>query len=383
MSNNNDNNDFIVDVTKVVGTVDYNKLVQEFGTQLITDQLVERFEKLTGHPVHPWIKRNIFFCHRDLDKFLDAFEKNEPIFIYTGRGPTSDSLHIGHLVPFIFTKWLQDVFDCDVIIQIADDEKFYFKDLTYEQINQYAQENIKDIMGVGFNEEKTWIFFNSEYRLKNTHYEKFVSQMKKMVSIKQIKAVFGFGDELNIGCFDWVFYQTAAAFSDAFPQLFNKQAHCLIAYAIDQDPYFRLARDIAQKMKLIKPCAIISKFIPPLTGVSGKMSSSVGSESSLFLSDSDQVITDKIKKYAFSGGGGNGTLKEHKLYGGNINTDISYQYLNYFELDESKLNDIKNQFGSGAMTCGEIKKIMTGVLLELKNTINTRRNNLNKIKFLD
>jgi len=369
MENQEEIRNFTVDVTQVTGIIDYGKLVRDFGTTPINQELINRFEKVTGHPVHPWVRRGIFFCHRDLDKFLDAYEKSEQIFIYTGRGPTSDSLHFGHLIPFIFTKWLQDVFNCVVIIQIADDEKYYWKDLTYEQIAKYTINNVQDILAVGFNPEKTFVFSNIKRRQINWDYELFVTQMKKMSSIKTLKQIFGFIDELNVGCYDWVFYQTAASFSQAFPEFFTQPAHCLIAYAIDQDPYFRFARDIASKMKLLKPCSIISKFMPPLTGVSGKMSSSVGVDTSLFLSDSDETITKKIKAHAFSGGGGNGTLKEHKLYGGNPDIDISYQYLTYFEPDDEKLEEIKTAFKSGIMGCGEIKKLMTLTLLETKNTI--------------
>ena len=47
-------------------------------------------------------------------------------------------------------------------------------------------------------------------------------------------------------------------------------------YAIDQDPYFRLARDISDRLtKYIKPASIMCKFLPPLLG-DGKMSSSIG-----------------------------------------------------------------------------------------------------------
>jgi len=56
-------------------------------------------------------KKRTFFCHCDLNLILDAYEKGEQIFLYTGRGPTSEALHLGHLIPFIFIKWLQDVFD--------------------------------------------------------------------------------------------------------------------------------------------------------------------------------------------------------------------------------------------------------------------------------
>jgi len=36
-------------------------------------------------------------------------------------------MHLGHLLPFLFTKWLQDTFKVPLVIQITDDEKFFFK----------------------------------------------------------------------------------------------------------------------------------------------------------------------------------------------------------------------------------------------------------------
>lgn len=43
--------------------------------------------------------------HRDLAAILDAFEAGKKFYLYTGRGPSSDSLHFGHLIPFFFTKY--------------------------------------------------------------------------------------------------------------------------------------------------------------------------------------------------------------------------------------------------------------------------------------
>lgn len=374
----------IINPIEVKGFIDYDKLVNEFGTQIITEELIEKFERITNTKAHPWIKRGIFFSHRDLDLFLDKYSKGEEVFIYTGRGPTSDSLHLGHLIPFMFTKYLQDTFKCKVIIQIADDEKYYFKDLTIEQIQKFAVNNIQDILACGFDLEKTYIFFNRDYRLKTPLYEIFVSEMKKHVNIKTIQKIFGFDDTTNIGSYDWAFYQTAASFSKAFPNVFSKPAYCLVAYAIDQDSYFRMARDLAQKFNLPKPASIISKFIPPLTGLEGKMSSSVNTESSIFLSDTENIIRKKIKKYGFSGGGGNGSLEEHRKYGGNINTDISYQYLTYFETDDVKLNEIKEKFSQGEMTCSEIKNIMIEKIIDIINNIKHTKKYINndKIKYL-
>lgn len=108
--------------------------------------------------------------HRDMDQILTAYEKGEKFYIYTGRyawreykcdvyrGPSSGSLHLGHLIPFKFTKWLQDVFDVPVVIQLTDDEKFLWKNLTLEDAYNYGIENIKDIIACGFNVKKVLIF---------------------------------------------------------------------------------------------------------------------------------------------------------------------------------------------------------------------------------
>ena len=73
-------------------------------------------------------RRGIFFSHRDITTMLDLYEKGKKFYLYTGRGPSSEALHLGHLIPFQFTKWLQDTFDCPLVIQLTDDEKFIFKE---------------------------------------------------------------------------------------------------------------------------------------------------------------------------------------------------------------------------------------------------------------
>jgi len=41
---------------------------------------------------------------RDMHQVLDAYEKQKSFYLYTGRGPSSQAMHVGHLIPFIFTK---------------------------------------------------------------------------------------------------------------------------------------------------------------------------------------------------------------------------------------------------------------------------------------
>ncbi len=388
----------------VEGKVDYKKLIEKFGTENINTDLIGRFEKVTGKPAHPWLKRGIFFSHRGLDKFLDAYEKGEKVFLYTGRGPTSESMHIGHMIPFMFTKWLQDVFNCPVVVQMSDTEKYFFKNMELDEIYRLGFKNAEDIIACGFNLDKTFIFSNHDYVFNCKQYEDLVTKMKKNYSARDVAKIFGFGSKLSdklrgtmpaqelknlldklgedphiltgdltVGQFDWPFYQSASAFSDSFPHIFgNKRARCLVAYAIDQDPYFRMARDLSDILGLVKPCSIMSTFIPPLVGVEGKMSSSVNTDSTLFLTDDEQITRKKIMKHAFSGSRGNGTLEDHKRLGGNLDTDISYQYLRYLEMNDGRLTEIAEKFSKGLMTCGEIKKIMADKVVELivnhKNT---------------
>lgn len=138
-------------------------VAERFGSSKIDEELIARFEKITGKPAHHLIRRGIFFSHRDLHTILTLKEQGKPFYLYTGRGPSSGSLHIGHLVPFIMTKWLQETFDVPLIIQLTDDEKTLWKDLKIEEAIKLARENAKDIVAMGFDLNKTFIFNNLEF----------------------------------------------------------------------------------------------------------------------------------------------------------------------------------------------------------------------------
>ena len=115
---------------EVKGEVDYGKLIKEFGISVIDERLLKRIEKHTKE-IHFMLRRNIFFAHRDLNWLLDEYEKGNKFFLYTGRSP-SGPIHLGHLMPWVFTKWLQDKFNVELWFQFPDDEKFLFnKNFSY------------------------------------------------------------------------------------------------------------------------------------------------------------------------------------------------------------------------------------------------------------
>lgn len=59
----------------------------------------------------------------------------------------------------------------------------------------------------------------------------------------------------------------------------------------------------------------------------------------------------QINKYAFSGGGA--TLEEHRAKGANLEVDVPWKYLNFFEEDDAKLEHIGKEYGAGRMLTGE------------------------------
>ena len=93
-----------VDAEGKAVAIDYNKLIDKFGSQRIDQAMLARFERVTGQKPHRLLRRGMVFSHRDLNVLLDKYEKGIPFFLYTGRGPSSTSMHVGHTIPFEFTK---------------------------------------------------------------------------------------------------------------------------------------------------------------------------------------------------------------------------------------------------------------------------------------
>lgn len=336
--------EFEVTPWEVTGTVDYDKLIKQFGTQKLDEALRLRMTKLAKSD-NVMLRRNYFFSHRDLNLALDDFEQGKPFFLYTGRGP-SGPMHIGHLVPLVFTKWLQDAFGVNLYIEITDDEKYVFKrDLEWKDVTKFAADNIADIAAVGFDPDKTFIFKDSEY-VRNVY--PLMLRIGRKVTFSTTKAVFGFGNETNIGSIFYPAYQIV-------PTFFEKR-RCLIPAAIDQDPYWRIQRDVAESMNYKKTTAIHSKFLPPLTGIEGKMSASVA-DTAVWLTDDEKTVTKKVNKYAFSGG--QPTVEEHRKLGGNPDIDVPFQWLKIlFEPDDAKLKKIEQDYRSGSLLTGELKQLL-------------------------
>ena len=338
--------EFVVTPWEVKGKVDYSKLIKQFGLQLLTDELLERIKRHTKE-LHYLLRRKIFFAHRDLNWLLDEYEKGNKFYLYTGRGPSGHT-HLGHIVPWILTKWLQDKFKAKLYFQITDDEKFLFKEkLSLNKVKSFAYENMLDIIALGFDPKRTFIFLDTEYA--KTLYKEAI-KVAKHITFSTAKAVFGFKNSSNIGQIFFTSMQAVPAILESVKE--GKNVPCLIPLAVDQDPHFRVARDVFPKLGYYKPAILHSKFLPGL-GPEGKMSASEPN-TAIFTIDKPEDVEKKIMN-AFTGGGA--TIKEQKEKGGNPDVCSVYQYYYFlFEKDDKKLKEIHEDCKSGKRICGECKK---------------------------
>jgi tryptophanyl-tRNA synthetase len=336
---------------EVKGEVDYDRLIKQFGVNLIDDKLQKRIKRHTKD-IHRFLRRGIFFSHMYFDKVLEEYEKGNKFYLYTGRAP-SGPVHLGHAVPWIFNQWLQEKFKVKLLFQIPDEEKFLFKkDLSFDDTNKWAQDNILDIIAMGFDPKNTKIFLDTEYA---TTMYKHACRAGKKITVSTVKSAFGLNDSNNIGEFFYTAMQSVPAFLPSIMK--GKRTNCVIPCAIDQDPHFRLTRDISNSLGYPKPSTLLCRFLPGLQGSSkeGKMSSSI-ENTSIYLHDDEDTVRKKVMKYAFSGG--RDTLEEHRRLGGNPEIDVSYQWLTFFEENDKKLNKIYDDYKSGNLLSGELKDIL-------------------------
>lgn len=414
---------------EVKGKVNYLDQIQKFGTNPIDGELIKRWERVTGTKVHHFIRRGLVFSHQDLNLILDDVESNKPVYIYTGRGPSSESMHLGHLVPFLFTKYLQDALNCIAIIQMSDDEKFFFKEGSkaedLKKYNDLSRKNARDIIACGFDPKKTFIFSNLEFNIRDLYFNNVL--IMKATNMNQIKGTYGLGEVIdqsvidlcksaletetdktkitayekliksgdksnNVGQCVWPCFQCGPAYCTSFSEIFinaikqeltidlplpiknnyknilkdlikrKGNIRCLVPMAIDQAPYFRMARDIAGILNCPKPAVIHSEFLPGLKQDNSKMSST-NDIGTLFLDLKSKQIEQTIKKYAFSGG--KDTLEEHRKYGGDIKIDICYKYLTYFLESDVELKRIATEYTNGTMTSGELKTLTSKLIVEI------------------
>jgi tryptophanyl-tRNA synthetase len=346
------NGEFKVTPWEVSGDIDYDLLVEKFGTKRIDQALLDRMARYGE--LHPLLKRGVVYSHRDMEWILDRYDAGEKFYLYTGRGPSGHT-HLGHLMPWMFTKYLQDTFKVPLYFQLTDDEKYLFNEnLELNDTRDMAYQNLLDVIALGFDPKLTNIMVDTEYI--HSLYP-LALKVAKRITFSTARAVFGFDNSTNIGSIFYTSIQAAPAFLGS--ELAGKNVPCLIPCGIDQDPHFRVARDIAPTLGYYKPALLHNKMFPGLQGTD-KMSSSQPN-STIYTTDPPKVVRKKIMS-AFTGGAV--SVEEQRKSGGKPEICSVFKYKFYlFEKDDRKLDELADKCRRGEILCGECKRSLADVIV--------------------
>ena len=333
---------------EVKGNIDYSKLIKEFGIRPMP-KLPPVFNK------NLLFRRKIVFAHRDFSRILDK----KKFVMMTGLMP-SGKFHLGHAIlaqQMIFYQKL----GAKLYIAVADLEAYNARGKSLDELRKTAiDQYLKNYIALGLKPKNCEFYFQSDRSKdskKSNAYYRLASNFSRYSTFNEFKGVYG---EISPGKMNASLLQASDMFHAQLPE-FEGKVPVLVPVGVDQDPHLRLARGMGSRNKdhkFIQLSSSYHTFLPGLKG-DGKMSSSDES-SYIAFDDSPKDVENKIKKYAFSGGGV--SLKEHKEKGGNPDVDISYQYLKYFEESDSKLKKVYDDYKSGSLLTSELKMILIDTL---------------------
>lgn len=101
-------------------------------------------------------------------------------------GISANTLFNGH-------SWLQEVFNVPLVVMLSDDEKFFHStQIEIDSVRRFTKANIADIIALGFDMKKTFIFSNLDF-VSGAFYEN-ICRMAKKITLNSVKSTFGFGD---------------------------------------------------------------------------------------------------------------------------------------------------------------------------------------------
>lgn len=265
-------------------------------------------------------------------KKLD-FNNLNKYYLYTGRGPSTSSFHLGHLIGLKITLSLYKQYfnNKKIFFMLSDDEKIFRDNIKQLEMNKNVKNTVSILNQIGFNNTNTNIKINST-GLNETEYNILIKLMNS-ITFNQLQNIYG--EKNNIG--DYFYY-----FVQMIPCFIYPSKTCVVIAGKDQDTYFRIARDLSRKCKFNPPIILYHDTVMGLDGTN-KMSSSLPSTIPIYINDTVKQITKKINSIKFVGAG---TLEELLKNGANLYKDVPYKMIKLFDTTEN-INIIKNGYTKG------------------------------------
>ena len=326
------------------------------GNEIIRDN-VELVEKFNAEPISNvkdlpdfyTFNNGLIYSHRDFGRFMERLEKGEPSAIVSGLN-ASGTIHIGHKAVFDTNLFFQREYGVPVFIPISDDESYVSKKVESQaEAFKNAQLLAKDVLALGFDPKKTFIIIDQIF----TNIYNLAIKLSRHITMSEVKAIYGYKNEDNLGLH---FYPAVQSAHVVLPFELKRISNILVPIGPDEDAHLRAARDMAARCGYPKPAVIHSKFLPGVDGQ--KMSKS--KNNAIFYHDSGLDIRKKVMA-ALSGGAK--TVEEHKKSGGDPEIDVACTYLASYFLDKKEGEKLFEDYRSGRLLSGDVKKMLLKSLL--------------------
>lgn len=334
---------------------DYDRLINEFGIEEISDIVRERFKE------HRFIRRKVIFGHRDLEEIYKAIEKDKPWAVMSGIKP-SGPFHLGTMTTAMEIVQFQQM-GAKAYYAIADIESYEDNGISYEEAESTAVDNLADILALGLDPDNSYIWRQSEEPIVKD----VCFKVSRLVTNNMLQAIYG---EKTFGLYLAALIQCGDII---LPQIVDGAQPTVVPVGIDQDPHIRLTRDLTRryyKKKKVDGEVVQEEFFLPgatyhklLPGLDGSEKMSKRNPNSYFTFNEPLDSIEKKVRSAYTGGRKN--MEMQKELGGEPQKCMIYKILTYFfEDDDQKLAEEFEQCIRGELMCGEHKRACVKKVIE-------------------
>jgi tryptophanyl-tRNA synthetase len=279
--------------------------------------------------------------------------------IFAGDRPTG-KLHIGHYVGSLRERVkMQESGEYDPFIMIADQQALTDNARDPEKIRRSLTEVALDYLAVGLDPAKSTLFVQSQIPALaelNLYYLNLVtvSRLERNPTVKAEIQQKNFNRSIPAGFFTYPVSQTADI--TAF------KAN-LVPVGDDQEPMLEQAREIVRTFNsiygevLVEPEGVFPPKgqgrIPGLDG-NAKMSKSLGN--AIYLSDDEDTLKKKVMSMYTD------PNHIHVEDPGQVEGNVVFTYLDIFDKDTAKVQELKDHYRHGGLGDVKIKRYLMEVL---------------------
>ncbi|GMA70117.1 tryptophan--tRNA ligase [Leuconostoc litchii] len=289
----------------------------------------------------------------------------------TGDRPTG-KLHIGHYVGSLKNRVaMQNSGDYSPFVMIADTQAFTDNARNPEKIRQSLTEVALDYLAVGIDPDKTTIFVQSQIKGLFELTEYFmnlvsVARLQRNPTVKTEIKQKGFDEGIPAGFLTYPVSQAADI------TIFRATK---VPVGDDQEPMLEQTRELVRSFNnayktdvLVEPVGVF----PPkgqgrLPGLDGNAKMSKSLNNGIFLSDDADTLAKKVKSMYTD------PLHVNIADPGHVEGNVVFTYLDIFDSDKQRVQDLKDQYTAGGLGDMKIKRHLIDVMEAEMAPIRQRR----------